>query len=344
MRGRSRTGEENTERSVREGSMKESLWKPRLIKSLKIAAAAFAAIALAEELGMKYAATAGIVTVLSIQNTKRETLKSAGKRWLAFLCALVISRVCFFLMGYSLWAFGAYLFLFALLCFGAGWTEAIAMDSVLVTHFLAEGNMDPGIVANEVLLLLAGTGMGILVNLHLHRRQGEFDRLAEETDSQMKEILRGLSLWLPGTDGKGCDPGSFPALRKALQAAKTCALADYDNTLLTRSVYELDYIAMREQQSAVLAEIHGNIGRIRYLPEQAGQVAKLLGQIGQDFHRDNTVAELLERREALLAQMKAQPLPESREEFEARAILFYILMQIGQFLEIKREFVAGHKQ
>ncbi|RAZ50924.1 hypothetical protein DK853_46715, partial [Klebsiella oxytoca] len=51
---------------------------PQLIKSLKIAAAAVAAIGLAGELGLAYSATAGIITVLSIQNTKRETLKSAG--------------------------------------------------------------------------------------------------------------------------------------------------------------------------------------------------------------------------------------------------------------------------
>ena len=52
----------------------------------------------------------------------------------------------------------------------------------------------------------------------------------------------------------------------------------------------------------------------------------------------------LEKLEALLTEMKSQPLPDSREEFEARAILFYILMQVRQFLEIKREFVLSHGQ
>ncbi len=58
--------------------------KPGAVKSLKIALAALAAIAIAGELGLKYSATAGIITVLSIQNTKRETLKSARNRALAF--------------------------------------------------------------------------------------------------------------------------------------------------------------------------------------------------------------------------------------------------------------------
>ena len=321
-----------------------TLWKPQLIRSLKIAAAAAIAIGLAGELGLKYSATAGIITVLSIQNTKRETLKSAGNRWLAFLCALVLSKLCFTLLGYGLWAFGTYLFLFALLCICAGWLEAIAMDSVLVTHFLGEGNMEPALVLDEVLILLIGTGMGILVNLHLHRKWGEFEKLAEEADGQMKGILERMSHWLPKENKEEYNANCFAKLKEALYAARTCAAANYGNTVLARSTYELDYIAMREQQSVVLQEIYDNILRIRYLPDQARQVANLLGQIGQAFHKDNTVADLLEKREKLLLQMKEQPLPDSREEFEARAILFYILMQIRQFLEIKREFVINHKR
>lgn len=52
----------------------------KVIKSIKIALATVLAIAIAGELGLNYSATAGIITVLSIQNTKRETLKSACNR------------------------------------------------------------------------------------------------------------------------------------------------------------------------------------------------------------------------------------------------------------------------
>lgn len=323
--------------------MRNIPWKPQLIKSLKIAAAAFLAIALAGELGLKYSATAGIITVLSIQNTKRETLKSAGKRWLAYLCALAISAVSFSLMGYNLWAFGAYLFLFALLCLCAGWAEAIAMDSVLITHFLGEQSMDPKLIANEVLLLLIGTGMGILVNLHLHRKGTQFARLAEEVDDQIKGILDRMSRRLPQEDRSGYGSDCFARLKSAIGAAKACAMSNYGNTLLAKDSYELDYIVMRERQSGVLREIYDNIMRIQYLPQQAEQVAELLRRISQEFHRENTVAGLLEELEEVLSQMKGQPLPDSREEFEARAILFYILMQIRQLLELKREFVHSHR-
>lgn len=318
--------------------MNKIQWKAQLKKSLKIAGAALVSIALAGELGLKYSSTAGIITILSIRNTKRETLKSAANRGLAFLFALVLSAVCFRLIGYNLWAFAVFLLLFSLFVLNVGWGEALANVSVLVSHILAEQEMGTGEVANETMLFLIGTGTGILVNLHLHKDQDEFDRLAGEVDTQIKQILRRMSQYLPREDRSDYGSGCFERLEKALNTARACAVANYGNTVRSGDSFELDYIEMREKQSVLLRGIYDNIVRIQYLPEQALQVAELLGRIEKDYHRENTAEGLLEKLEALLLQMREQRLPRSREEFEARAILFYILMQIRNLLELKREF------
>ena len=307
--------------------MKKIDWKKQAVKSLKIALAAAIAIAVAGELGLKYSATAGIITVLSIGNTKRETLKTAVERGLAFLCALLLAAGCFGVFGYTLPGFTVYLLLFALLCLCVGWGAAIAMDSVLITHFLGEQSMAPVFLLNEVLLFFIGTGMGILVNMHLHRKEADFRRLSDEVDSQIKGILHRMSLWLPREDKSEYGSGCFEKLDKALEEARLCAAANYNNSVLERNPRELDYIEMREKQSIILKGIYENIKSITFLPEQAKQVAELFGKIEEDYHRENTVEELLNSLGKLLEEMKQQELPASREEFEARAILFYILMQ-----------------
>lgn len=314
---------------------RKELW----IKSIKIALTALAAIAVAGELGLKYPATAGIITVLSIQNTKKETLRSAANRALAFVCALLLAAGAFGALGYGLPAFGVYLFLFALLCLNMGWAEAIAMDSVLITHFLTEGSMSPALLGNEAAIFLIGTGAGVLVNLHLHRKEQEFDRLAKEVDDQIKGILHRMSRWLEKEDKSGYTAGCFEKLSDSMEEAKLCAAANYNNQLIGSNTGELDYIKMREQQSVVLQGIYENIKSIYYLPSQAGQVAGLLRQIEQDFHKENTVEELQKQLEQLLQDMKKEKLPESREEFEARALLYYILKQLEEFLLLKREFI-----
>ena len=42
--------------------------------------------------------------------------------------------------------------------------------------------------------------------------------------------------------------------------------------------------------------------------------------------------------------MREEPLPVTREEFEARAVLFYILKQLEEFLLLKNQFVQQPRQ
>ncbi len=320
--------------------MRKDIW----IKSLKITLATLISLALAGELGLKYSSTAGIITILSIQNTKKETVKSAAKRALAFLCALVLSAVCFALFDFTLFAFGVYLLLFALLCLNMGWVEAITSVSVLVTHFLAEKSMTLPDIGNEALIFLIGTGMGILVNLHLHRKQGEFDRLAGEVDTQIKEILRHMRQCLIAENQNDSPPDCFEKLADSLEAAGLCATANYNNQFRSSDTYELEYIRMREQQRIVLQGIYDNIKTLRHLPAQASQIAELLQEIESGYHKNNTAEALLKRVDEFFCIMEKQELPSSRREFEARAILFYILKQLQELILIKREFILRQKK
>ena len=325
-------------------SVKKSIWKKHILVSLKIAAAALLSIFLAGELGLQYSATAGIITVLSIRATKRETLQSALNRGMAYLCALVVAFVSFELIGYNLPAFAVYLFCFALLCMVAGWQEAISSDSVLITHFLTAGNMGLAMLTNETLLFLIGAGMGILVNLHLHSKDADFEKLAETVDDQIKGILRRMSGWLKTQDKSDYHSDCFEHLEESLRQAKLCGAANYNNSFLKKDTYELDYIRMREQQTVVLKGIYQNIKRMDYLPDQIVKVAGLFEEVESAYHKENTVEDLLERLSVLQREMKAERLPQSREEFEARAILFYILTQMEELLQIKRRFILGREK
>lgn len=311
-----------------------------LVKAFKIALAAVLSILTANLLGLRYAVTAGIITVLSIQNTKRETLKTARNRGLAFLCALILAFLCYSLFGLGVGAFIIYLFLFAFLCLSAGWGEAIAMDSVLISHFLTEQSLDREMFVNEVLLFLIGTSFGILINLHLRKKEGEFDRLSIQVDDEIKGIVHRMAENLRREDKTGYNADCFGRLEEKLGLAKECALRNWNNTLWSQSSYELDYIRMRENQSRVLRNIYDSIVRIRMLPAQTMQVADFFEEIEAQYHRDNDVEELLTILKNMLADMKQENLPKSREEFEARALLFYTLMQLEEFLTLKNRFVV----
>ena len=313
-----------------------------IIKAFKIALAAVLSILTANLLGLDYAITAGIITVLSIQNTKRETLQTARDRGLAFLCALILSYLCFRWLDFSVIAFILYLFLFAFLCLSAGWGQAIAMDSVLISHFLTEQRFDSAMVVNELLVFAVGTLYGILINLHLRKKEVEFDRLSKLVDDEIKGIIHRMAENIRQEDKTNYHSDCFVRLEDKIHLAKECALRNWNNTLWSQSAYELDYIRMRENQSRVLKNIYDSIVRITMLPAQTMQVAAFFEEIEAQYHRDNNVEELLRLLEKMLSDMKRETLPQSREEFEARALLFYTLMQLEEFLTLKNKFVLSY--
>ncbi len=313
--------------------------KKHFIKSIKIALAAVLSIFLAEELGLESSVTAGIITMLSIQDTKRETLRTVLRRGGAYVFGLLVAALCFGLLGYTLPAFAVYLLLFAFGCMLVGLQEGITTATVLVSHIWAIGSMELPVLLNETGLLIIGSGMGILVNLHLRSREADFARLAEEVDEQMKEILRYMAQWLPNP-ARTCDRvNRFEELEEAISKAEICAIANLNNSFRHKDTGNLEYIRMREKQAVVLKGIYQNIMQIAYLPKQALAVAEFLGELERAYHKYNTVTEYLDKLQALGEEMKREALPETREEFEARAILFYVLIQLEELLWIKRRFV-----
>ena len=96
---------------------------------------------------------------------------------------------------------------------------------------------------------------------------------------------------------------------------------------------------MRRNQSAALGRIAENIGHLRMLPVQSEQIAEFIRQISASFHEYNNALSLLAELDRVKEDMRTQPLPDTREEFESRAVLYRILLELEQFLEIKKKFV-----
>ena len=91
------------------------LWRGYLLQGMKLAGGALLAMLLAGALSLRYSATAGIITLLSILGTKRETLTIAAGRLMAYLAALAVAAVCYHVMGFTVWAFAVYLLVFAVI-------------------------------------------------------------------------------------------------------------------------------------------------------------------------------------------------------------------------------------
>ena len=168
--------------------------KSAVFNAAKISAGCAAAIVISTLLGVKYSATAGLITVLSIQNTKKETAEIALKRLLSFITAIITSFISFHFLGYTTMAFAIYLFVFILICGLFRAQSAIVPVSVLIAHILSEKQFSVQIVINEFLLLFIGAGVGFLLNLYLHKDTKKMAEYRAAVDDEIKAII-GRASW-----------------------------------------------------------------------------------------------------------------------------------------------------
>ena len=306
-----------------------------LIMGVKAALGASVAIGLAMLLGLEYAATAGIICILSLMGTKGETLRIARGRLLALLVGAGIAAVCYKLLGFSLLGFTAYLFVFAVACYACRWGYALTLVSVLMSHFMAYGGMTWGNLLNEGLLFLIGTGVGISVNLHLRPDEKAMRRHMVTVDELMRAAMHAVS---QGPEGLPYAAQVLEALGRELTQAEKLAIDNADNTFGDAPLYPVRYVQMRANQRKILTQILHAMAKVDPATAQHREVCALMERIAEEYSRENDVSALLDAVQDVLADMRAQALPVAREEFESRAVLYYVLLRAEDFLLLKRQF------
>ncbi len=316
--------------------------KQILVNTFKIVVAAVASIFLAHILNLNYQVSAGIVAMLTIQPTKRETIETAIGRLVAFIIALIIAFISFKVFDFTLTAFFVYLILFIFICQIFGWTSAMTMNSVLISHFLTGKSMDFAAIINEVMIFAIGVGVGILANMHLRKNVDYIEKLKNATDEQIKNILEQMAKGILNQDITDYCEESFFELRNHIRMAKNVAEVNYKNQLRREDIFDLEYIRMRDKQYLVLYEMYKFVIKLDAKPITAGKISDFLMEVSISYHRDNTCEELMEHFYEMDEYMKTSPLPVERNEFENRATLYGLMRHIEEFLQIKMDFVNEH--
>lgn len=312
-------------------------WRSTLLQAFKVAVGAAAAILLANALGLSSGMTAGIIAILSIQGTKQDTWRLAGERLLAFAVAVMLAWCSFQALGYTLLGFTLYLLLFTVVCVCMRWSHALAMVSVLITHFVAAGSMTPTLLGNETLLLLIGALCGMVVNLHLRPEERRMRLLCATMDAQMVAALQSLA------DAAEQD-APFQTLEQTLREADALAQQNRANRLWGGSGEEVAYVVLRRSQYRVLLQMRQAMRASDPALPQYRMVGDFIQQVAREYHRDNDVASLLAQQAQVLAAMQAQPLPVSRAEFEHRAVLYQVLLRMEDFLLLKRDYYVRYRR
>ena len=312
--------------------------KSKLILTVKIVISAFVAIIIARFLKLDFAVSTGVIAILTIQPTKKETIKTAFARFIALVVALVVSYLCFYFLKVSWTGFFVYLAVFVLFCCVMGWSYAIAPCSVLVAHIVSLGEIDISTITNEVLIFVIGTGVGILANLHLKKQTTKIKELNSAMDEQIVKILKRMSERIMNNKIRDYNGSCFDVLDERIYEAKTVAVNNYHNQFDESDTYDMEYIEMRERQRQVLFEMYKNAVNLTGSPMTATIISDYLKNMAEAFDEKNDGLKLKAEFDKMDDYMKEQPMPVTREEFENRAKLYSLMRSIEEFINIKIDF------
>ncbi len=312
------------------------------LRTIKTVIASVLAILIATQLHLLYATSAGIIAILSVGNTKKTSLKSGLGRVLSLGLAIILSFICFTTLGFHPWAFGIFLLVFIPLSVRFNLADAIVVNSVLITHFLVEKSFSWQMILNETLLMTIGVGLALLLNLYMPDNEKQLKEDIKAIEEDFRTIIFAMAAHLNLEKMAPLDDDCLD-LRAKLRAALNQAHIHQKNQWLNEEDYYSEYFSMRLAQLRILRDMVNLLIEIDIDGLFVDELRKVLISTAENFAEENDGKLILWQIEAVYQNYRQKPLPQTREEFENRALLFQFLQSFRSFVEIKAIFYQ-HEQ
>ena len=275
---------------------------------------------------------------MTVTNTKRSTAKTALNRLFSLTLATSIAAICFSLLGFHPIVFGLYLLFFIPLSIQFDLAEGIAVSSVLITHYLATGEMPVPLIINEYLLMIIGVGCALAANLYMPNTEKKIQEDQAVVEVSMKKMLGQMSAYLNQPAKEELLRQECLSLRDFVREAQVRAQEYEENRFFSGNSYYFEYFAMRRLQLKVLSDMLQILNRLDAEPEDVQELQELFEFTAQTLAEDNDGAEILTKIAETDQRYQQKKLPESRQSFEERAMLFQLFQLFQDFIEIKAGF------
>ncbi len=315
-----------------------------LLKAFKIGVGCSLAVLIADVCGLPSTTFAGIVTLLTIRNTKRDTLAIAGKRMLSFLLSFAAIVVIWGVVEHASLRFMIYMLVLATASCAAKWEDTISVNAVVGGHvLLLNSAITLSFFWSETFLMLIGLCTAIVFNWYMPGVLIEIQEDITYIEAELKSILLRIADELHKKEPIAKEPARVLALRTHIDGAHEKALHHLNNSLTTRayshSKYYVEYLAMRHAQCNLLLSCHQSLLDIRLDCPEAVHLAQIMEEIADAVHHKTGIRAIIAELEEIIIQMKTETLPQTTTEFISAAQMFHLLELFEDFLREKRTFL-----
>ncbi|USK32466.1 aromatic acid exporter family protein [Bacillus sp. F19] len=314
-------------------------------RTLKTALGAAIAISLAQLFQLDNFASAGILTILCIQVTKKKSLQTSWARFFACLIAILFSFVFFEGIGYYPFVIGLLLLFFIPVTVIVQAKEGIVTSSVIILHLYTSSHITFSLVLNEIALISTGIGVALIMNLYMPSVDKKLKEYQLKIEDNLSKIFLEIEEYLLSNDSSW-DGKEITETALLLNEAKTLAFRDVENHFMRHENLYYHYFKMREKQFEIIERVLPIITSINVTVDQAQIIADFIQEVREAIHPGNTAHKFLVKLHHMRKSFEEMPLPETREEFEARAALLHFVREMEQYLVLKSQFkgiIAEHE-
>lgn len=314
--------------------------------SARLALASSLAVYAAHLLGLQFETQAGIICIFSMLTTRKDTIKVSISRIVSFLVTAITAWCAFTYLGNQWLALGIYFMITVLVSEMMGWKAALSANLVAGCHFFSVNDFSEAVIINEFFIVMIGIVFALVFNF-IHNDEWARYRLNKDVESvkqAMTEAMEDIAEYLSSRETNDSVWDKLTALHLQLDEIIHRA-TDYEGNSLGKDAdYYYQYFEMRKEQCFILESLHAEMDKIRYQPRQARIITEFIYHISGSAAEKNDPQKQIDYLVEIFDRMKREALPASREEFESRAMLYHILMDLEEFLLVKKHFLDQRRQ
>lgn len=314
-------------------------------RSIKMAIGAGLAIWIATLFNLEFATFAAIIVIICIEDSKKKTLLTMREKFLASILALFLGAFFLEILGYHPIIFALFSLLFFPLLTKLHIQGGFLTSMVVLLHVYALEKANVSIFLNELYIIFIGMGIALLINSIMPNLQPEINAYKKDIESKFKIILYEFGAFLRDSE-RNWDGKEMIEVETLIEKAKSIAILDVENHLLRKKNKDYYYLEMREDQLELLQQMMQvvAIAASSEIPfKQKIILADFFNYLSINVDATDTTVDSFEKLEGCMIVIRNSPLPKTREEFEVRANLFYLIFEIENYLKIKQRLFAKLK-
>lgn len=311
-------------------------------RTIKTAVGAGLAIWIASLLDLEFATFAAIIVIMCIEKTKKKTLLTIKDKFFASLLSLILGGVFFEVLGYYPIVFSLFILLFVPILVRAHIQGGFVTSMVVVLHVYTVKDANWAMFLNELYIILIGMGIALLVNSFMPNFKRDIEIFKKEIEQKFEILLFELSAHLRD-NMRSWDGKEILEVEDLINQSKSIAIQDVENHLLRKQNIDYYYLEMREDQLELLKHMMKIVAIFSSSSldvKQKEMFAEFLENLSRNVHSGDTTDISLNELEKLNALISKMELPKTREEFEVRANLFYLIFEMKNYLNIKKKLFA----